>query len=251
LNMQIPNSSLCLLKDFYGHQPRGLKAAMGELDLKFSGREHSGIDDAVNTATLAQKMIESGALLLLTKTTNTTHFNKEIPSNFTKIRAQIEQEAGPSSFSSIPFSNKPSHSHTYKRSSKECRLLSIQPKSLLPSPLHNSAFLKDVNNTFDEKERVRTDEKERVRTDKHLPTGTGKENVPTDISPVVSSSLCQRQHGLTPPMCNCGRRAKMSWTNKAGANQVCMYKQGFCEPTCVTWSAQCGSDSLRTYFVKG
>jgi len=56
-----------LFKEFYGSRPTGLKDAMSELSLNFDGREHSGIDDAINTAKLAIKFIRDGHILHLTR----------------------------------------------------------------------------------------------------------------------------------------------------------------------------------------
>jgi len=57
-----------LYKECYGSHPGGgLRQAMADLGLDFSGREHSGIVDAANTATLASKFIADGHSLRLTR----------------------------------------------------------------------------------------------------------------------------------------------------------------------------------------
>jgi len=54
-------------KEFYMRPPKGLRHAMEEVNLTFRGREHSGIDDATNTAYLTWQMIKDGCQLVLTK----------------------------------------------------------------------------------------------------------------------------------------------------------------------------------------
>eukprot|EP00088_Acartia_fossae_P064105 TRINITY_DN7877_c0_g1_i18.p1 TRINITY_DN7877_c0_g1~~TRINITY_DN7877_c0_g1_i18.p1 ORF type:complete len:306 (-),score=30.36 TRINITY_DN7877_c0_g1_i18:151-1068(-) len=48
---------------FYQRRPQGLNGALRDLGLEFSGREHSGIEDARNTAKLVYKMIQDGCVL--------------------------------------------------------------------------------------------------------------------------------------------------------------------------------------------
>ncbi|KAJ7362074.1 ERI1 exoribonuclease 2 [Desmophyllum pertusum] len=55
-------------KNFYSRKPQGLAGALQDLGIKFSGREHSGLDDARNTARLAWRMISDGCLMQITKT---------------------------------------------------------------------------------------------------------------------------------------------------------------------------------------
>ncbi|XP_065342622.1 ERI1 exoribonuclease 2 isoform X2 [Cloeon dipterum] len=47
----------------YGWTPKGLRGAMEDLGLTFEGREHSGLDDAINTAKLAHRMVCDGSIL--------------------------------------------------------------------------------------------------------------------------------------------------------------------------------------------
>lgn len=58
-------------RDFYRRRPHGLAAAMKEVGLTFEGREHSGIEDARNTARLVWKMVSDGCLLEQTGRTET------------------------------------------------------------------------------------------------------------------------------------------------------------------------------------
>ncbi|XP_043117474.1 ERI1 exoribonuclease 2 isoform X2 [Puntigrus tetrazona] len=53
---------------FYNRKPKGLRGALLDLGIQFTGREHSGLVDARNTALLAHRMMTDGCLLTLTKT---------------------------------------------------------------------------------------------------------------------------------------------------------------------------------------
>ncbi|XP_067859501.1 ERI1 exoribonuclease 2 [Heptranchias perlo] len=54
-------------KLFYNRKPKGLNGALQDLGIVFSGREHSGLDDARNTAHLAWQMICDGCTMKITK----------------------------------------------------------------------------------------------------------------------------------------------------------------------------------------
>nr|XP_015215211.1 PREDICTED: ERI1 exoribonuclease 2 [Lepisosteus oculatus] len=56
-----------MYKSFYNRKPKGLTGALQDLGIKFSGREHSGLDDARNTAHLAWRMITDGCVMKITK----------------------------------------------------------------------------------------------------------------------------------------------------------------------------------------
>jgi len=56
-------------RSFYNRRPQGLNGALKELGLSFQGREHSGIEDARNTAMLVWKMVQGGCDLEVTGTT--------------------------------------------------------------------------------------------------------------------------------------------------------------------------------------
>ncbi|XP_066239558.1 ERI1 exoribonuclease 2 isoform X2 [Saccopteryx leptura] len=57
-------------KSFYRRKPQGLRGALQEVGIEFSGREHSGLDDSRNTALLAWKMIRDGCLMKITRSLN-------------------------------------------------------------------------------------------------------------------------------------------------------------------------------------
>ncbi|XP_073697825.1 LOW QUALITY PROTEIN: ERI1 exoribonuclease 2 [Garra rufa] len=52
---------------FYNRKPKGLRGALLDLGIQFTGREHSGLVDARNTALLAWRMVCDGCLLTVTK----------------------------------------------------------------------------------------------------------------------------------------------------------------------------------------
>ncbi|XP_067298470.1 ERI1 exoribonuclease 2, partial [Pseudorasbora parva] len=52
---------------FYNRKPKGLRGALLDLGIQFTGREHSGLVDARNTALLAWQMVCDGCLLTITK----------------------------------------------------------------------------------------------------------------------------------------------------------------------------------------
>ncbi|XP_043929270.1 ERI1 exoribonuclease 2-like [Protopterus annectens] len=60
-------------KLFYRRRPKGLNGALQDLGIEFSGREHSGLDDARNTAHLAWRMICDGCVMKITKSLNRLH----------------------------------------------------------------------------------------------------------------------------------------------------------------------------------
>uniref|UniRef100_A0A3Q1C3I6 ERI1 exoribonuclease 2 n=1 Tax=Amphiprion ocellaris TaxID=80972 RepID=A0A3Q1C3I6_AMPOC len=52
---------------FYARKPKGLNGALQDLGIQFSGREHSGLDDARNTAQLAARMMRDGCVMKITR----------------------------------------------------------------------------------------------------------------------------------------------------------------------------------------
>ncbi|XP_051940388.1 ERI1 exoribonuclease 2 [Hippocampus zosterae] len=52
---------------FYSRKPKGLNGALQDLGIQFSGREHSGLDDARNTARLAARMMRDGCVMKITR----------------------------------------------------------------------------------------------------------------------------------------------------------------------------------------
>ncbi|XP_030599669.1 ERI1 exoribonuclease 2 [Archocentrus centrarchus] len=57
---------------FYNRKPKGLNGALQDLGIQFSGREHSGLDDARNTAQLAARMMRDGCIMKITRSLERT-----------------------------------------------------------------------------------------------------------------------------------------------------------------------------------
>ncbi|XP_042282034.1 ERI1 exoribonuclease 2 [Thunnus maccoyii] len=57
---------------FYNRKPKGLNGALQDLGIQFSGREHSGVDDARNTAQLAARMMRDGCVMKITRSLDRT-----------------------------------------------------------------------------------------------------------------------------------------------------------------------------------
>ncbi|XP_022084739.1 ERI1 exoribonuclease 2-like [Acanthaster planci] len=55
-------------KNFYKRKPNGLHGALQDVGIEFHGRQHSGIDDARNTAQLAWRMMCDGCVMSVTRT---------------------------------------------------------------------------------------------------------------------------------------------------------------------------------------
>ncbi|KAM6939475.1 ERI1 exoribonuclease 2 [Xenentodon cancila] len=52
---------------FYNRKPKGLNGGLQDLGIQFAGREHSGLDDARNTAQLAARMMRDGCVMRITR----------------------------------------------------------------------------------------------------------------------------------------------------------------------------------------
>ncbi|KAM9792352.1 ERI1 exoribonuclease 2 [Neosynchiropus ocellatus] len=57
---------------FYDRKPKGLNGALQDLGIQFAGREHSGLDDARNTAQLAWRMMRDGCVMKITRSLDRT-----------------------------------------------------------------------------------------------------------------------------------------------------------------------------------
>ncbi|CAL4108351.1 unnamed protein product, partial [Meganyctiphanes norvegica] len=71
-------------RNFFNRKPKGLAGALREVGISFEGREHSGIDDAKNTAALVTCMAKNGCLFKITKTLDTKP--KDVPSKTSNYR---------------------------------------------------------------------------------------------------------------------------------------------------------------------
>ncbi|XP_071797658.1 ERI1 exoribonuclease 2-like [Asterias amurensis] len=55
-------------RKFYERKPNGLHGALQDVGIEFHGRQHSGLDDARNTASLAWRLMCDGCLMKITRT---------------------------------------------------------------------------------------------------------------------------------------------------------------------------------------
>uniref|UniRef100_A0A3Q2D211 ERI1 exoribonuclease 2 n=1 Tax=Cyprinodon variegatus TaxID=28743 RepID=A0A3Q2D211_CYPVA len=110
---------------FYSRKPKGLNGALQDLGIQFSGREHSGLDDARNTARLAARMMRDGCVLKITRSLERVsgHLTTRWPSS-TNLPAKAHQKC--------PSPEEPPNSST----GQTCQIL-IPTKTLLkvtPAP---------------------------------------------------------------------------------------------------------------------
>ncbi|XP_067673723.1 ERI1 exoribonuclease 2-like [Haliotis asinina] len=66
-------------RKFYGRKPHGLNGALQSVGIEFEGREHSGVDDARNTARLAWRMMRDGCIMNVTKNIGTAASGQDDP----------------------------------------------------------------------------------------------------------------------------------------------------------------------------
>lgn len=187
-------------RKFYQRKPQGLKGALAEVGVQFTGREHSGKIDAQNTAKLVSRMIKDGYVLSITS-------SSEISSPQINLKR-------------CPLGN-------LKNTSTP---LSREPQSLktrtLRSGLHATNSLRNNNkcrlgNTV---EGIYNDEKDTCAAKKVMTSDTPKNvtklasatNVCTPKRQSINKPVsCKR----TPPLCRCGRRAACKVANSPGPNQ--------------------------------
>ncbi|XP_061587216.1 ERI1 exoribonuclease 2 [Cololabis saira] len=147
---------------FYNRKPRGLNGALQDLGIQFAGREHSGLDDARNTAGLAARMMRDGCVMRITRSLERTPAVVSAPlrnsthSADTKEKKTID-EKGNGLASNKPISSKnplkapqkqshpkditsdtTGHLHPGHGSVKMCQSI-ISPKTLLSNMTNNTA----------------------------------------------------------------------------------------------------------------
>ncbi|XP_014907113.1 ERI1 exoribonuclease 2 [Poecilia latipinna] len=127
---------------FYSRKPKGLNGALQDLGIQFSGREHSGLDDARNTAQLAVRMMRDGCVLKTTRSLERTpsmvksFFNKNVPPS-EKIQEKQNDARKKANFlnssknSSSNISLKACQKHPQSSSSGQTCHSLISPKTLL------------------------------------------------------------------------------------------------------------------------
>ena len=123
-------------RTFYNTRPQGLNGALSERGIMFSGRQHSGIDDAKNTARLAFKMITDGCCIRVTKDLSVTTEIKK-PSGFkvpvvSNVVKAIEEHNGTKVL--------PGASTTVTAPLCKCGRMSVRKKTLNGGPNHGQHY---------------------------------------------------------------------------------------------------------------
>lgn len=121
-------------RKFYDRKPNGLNGALQDLGIEFQGREHSGVDDARNTAKLAFRMIKDGCVM---KTTRTVKTHERSASCYPSIPQSVSiatrktppRKAKQTSSSTAVFQNCASK---FKTPSKTCQSKGVSPKNTTP-----------------------------------------------------------------------------------------------------------------------
>ncbi|XP_004705794.1 ERI1 exoribonuclease 2 [Echinops telfairi] len=97
-------------KLFYRRKPKGLRGALQEVGIQFSGREHSGLDDSRNTAYLAWKMIRDGCIMKITRSLNKVPPKKNpniLASNLNKDHVEDSSDCSSTIQVPSPFDTEP------------------------------------------------------------------------------------------------------------------------------------------------
>ncbi|XP_053181982.1 ERI1 exoribonuclease 2 [Scomber japonicus] len=121
---------------FYNRKPKGLNGALQDLGIQFSGREHSGVDDARNTAQLAARMMRDGCVMKITRSLDRTP---------PTVKPMFGNSACPAHKTEKPNTNKEENTNTTnKPSSSKIPLKSGQIKSC---PNSNTKILTTEENS--------------------------------------------------------------------------------------------------------
>ncbi|KAJ9580253.1 hypothetical protein L9F63_004066, partial [Diploptera punctata] len=199
-------------KEFYKRRPQGLRGALSELGLPFEGREHSGLCDARNTAFLAWRMVQDGAILKITKQLkqNTKTSVTPVISTSSKSERKLKTVQKPSR---QPFK-------TLNISTTEQRNRSITSKDSNSMQDTPERFKKSYNlrKTVLKKE-IQHNSIKNINLPKCISTPVIKQeshvgNLTTPNGTITPSSSCKR----TPPLCKCGCRSTRKFVSMPGPN---------------------------------
>lgn len=118
-------------RKFYKRTPQGLEGALKDVGIEFAGRQHSGLDDAKNTANLAWRMICDGCDMKITRTLHSKY--KSGPSRMEQLPKSAAGKATscPNSFSSNDKQH--STSNNILREQKSGSISSINTVQLIAS----------------------------------------------------------------------------------------------------------------------
>lgn len=195
-------------RTFYQRKPQGLKGALAELGLSFTGREHSGIIDARNTANLVYQMVLDGWQPTITSST-----------------AQSSPQA---SVKRCPLGTLKSSETPLRRETRSIKVRTLRNTFLNTSNKKNH----DLGKLCDMAGNVYQDRVDKQIAGNGLPEKinlvNSVRNAPVDnfnINIVLNTSTPKRQNTTfstckrTPPLCRCGRRAVCKVANSPGPNQ--------------------------------
>ncbi|XP_048051552.1 ERI1 exoribonuclease 2 [Megalobrama amblycephala] len=112
---------------FYNRKPKGLRGALLDLGIQFTGREHSGLVDARNTALLAWRMVSDGCLLTVTKSLRPVPVKSRPPLRNTSGSLSAERRARDEPQASV------------------CRAL-VTPRTVLSSTITSLPDLQETSN---------------------------------------------------------------------------------------------------------
>ncbi|XP_067260120.1 ERI1 exoribonuclease 2 isoform X2 [Chanodichthys erythropterus] len=113
---------------FYNRKPKGLRGALLDLGIQFTGREHSGLVDARNTALLAWRMVSDGCLLTVTKSLRPAPVKSRPPLRNTSCSVSAERRTRDEPQASV------------------CRAL-VTPHTVLSSTITALPDLQETSNT--------------------------------------------------------------------------------------------------------
>ncbi|XP_035390635.1 ERI1 exoribonuclease 2 [Electrophorus electricus] len=116
-------------KGFYSRKPKGLNGALQDLGIEFSGREHSGLDDARNTARLAWRMIMDCCVMKITKSLSRPQLKSSPLYGDVNVHngASDKREKQP-----LPSANRTSNSSSSTTPVTACQSL-VSPRTMLTS----------------------------------------------------------------------------------------------------------------------
>jgi len=220
-------------RKFYNRRPQGLNGALRELGLNFQGREHSGIEDARNTAILIWRMVEGGCKLEVTGSINSVAGTVKGMQVLNKDR----EEESPGKNKWRNYRNTPHMIPTGRHSDIDTPIqtpakrlkVNMTSKMMAPrtpvtpnlstkSKLNDSGYSSPhVTNTTPSGTKFVMKTPGTTNMYKSpVQTGVTKSPVQSNLARLLETS---RPHpDSTPPLCVCGRRARRRQVTRTGPN---------------------------------
>ncbi|KAL6482505.1 hypothetical protein MHYP_G00105850 [Metynnis hypsauchen] len=227
-------------KAFYSRKPKGLNGALQDLGIQFSGREHSGLDDARNTARLAWRMMTDGCVLKATKSLSRAPLKSRPLFVHHEAQSNLHSPVGENQ----PSSDSGNHSHrssarnpnpptsvgVHSLVSTRTVLSSLITPVRVNTPrlhttLQNTTHSSTSHVTFDP-EAVDSNWSEGEMVTEAGESGSYDDVLLEDeerLSDGVNSAVCKvskvtKVTKVTSPLCACGRRAKRLTVCNGGPN---------------------------------